>query len=229
MHLYYTHNYRSEKGESHRLLAKAAAVYLYDSDHNDAAFTEAHHAYGSAENLISHHDDMYICDLDARSSCMNDVSLQKYMDRADELVGRMQRDFPDGNTKQSGKPFIPGFAPFSISHSGKTWAVLMLDDPDSVMTCGLDIQYRRKADAAGIASRFFAPEDAELIAAVTDSVFICNVYGVYHLLRRPDFGIKGTESVFTHIFHFNFRSKNAVFICLAARTADNTSLAVRHH
>lgn len=44
----------------------------------------------------------------------------------------------------------------------------MLDDPDSVMTCGLDIQYRRKADAAGIASRFFAPEDAELIAAVTD-------------------------------------------------------------
>lgn len=168
MHLYYTHNYRSEKGESHRLLAKAAAVYLYDSDHNDAAFTEAHHAYGSAENLISHHDDMYICDLDARSSCMNDVSLQKYMDRADELVGRMQRDFPDGNTKQSGKPFIPGFAPFSISHSGKTWAVLMLDDPDSVMTCGLDIQYRRKADAAGIASRFFAPEDAELIAAVTD-------------------------------------------------------------
>ena len=169
MHLYYTHDYRSEKGESHRLLAKAVAVCLYASEYGDAAGCEAQNGFICAENdLNSFQDDLHVCDLDERISCMSDDSRVICMNRADELVGRMQRMYPAGNTKQSGKPFIPGFASFSISHSANTWAVLILDDPDPELSCGLDIQYRRKADSAGIASRFFAAEDAEMIASFAD-------------------------------------------------------------
>ena len=60
---------------------------------------------------------------------------------------------------KQGKPYITGFVPFSISHSSNTWAVLF-----SREECGLDIQYPRRADAAGISARFFAPEDAAYIA-----------------------------------------------------------------
>lgn len=73
-------------------------------------------------------------------------------------------------TGEYGKPYIPGFAPFSVSHSGCTWAVLIADQ--AVVTedfgtaqgrktsCGLDIQYPRKVDALSVMKRFFAPEDA---------------------------------------------------------------------
>lgn len=60
-----------------------------------------------------------------------------------------------------GKPYIPGFAPFSISHSGSTWAVLIMEGMTG--ECGLDIQYARKAEAVNIARRFYADEDAALI------------------------------------------------------------------
>ena len=60
-----------------------------------------------------------------------------------------------------GKPFIPGFAPFSISHSNGTWAVLISEKD---VYCGLDVQYERKADVRAIARRFYASEDAEIIA-----------------------------------------------------------------
>lgn len=73
-------------------------------------------------------------------------------------------------TGEFGKPYIPGFAPFSISHSGNTWAVLIADPGDAAghscdadkrdMSCGLDIQYARKVDAPAVMKRFFAAEDA---------------------------------------------------------------------
>ena len=51
-------------------------------------------------------------------------------DRAEHLVSTMQRAPLAGDTDipgNNGKPYIPGFSPFSISHSNNTWAVLILD------------------------------------------------------------------------------------------------------
>lgn len=67
---------------------------------------------------------------------------------------------------EQGKPYINGFVPFSVSHSNDTWAVLF-----SRRECGLDIQYPRRADAFGIAHRFFAPEDASYIADHEEAFF----------------------------------------------------------
>lgn len=64
-------------------------------------------------------------------------------------------------TGEYGKPYIPGFVPFSISHSGNTWAVLIGGE-------GLDIQYPRRVDAAAVSLRFFAPEDSGLIRGILD-------------------------------------------------------------
>ena len=63
-----------------------------------------------------------------------------------------------------GKPVIPGFAPFSISHSNDTWAVLIAEAGDGAERCGLDIQYRRNTAAVSVAKRFYAPEDAEMVS-----------------------------------------------------------------
>lgn len=90
---------------------------------------------------------------------------------AAKLVQSLRR--PDEN----GKPYIPGFAPFSISHSSNTWAVLIADTPDcneesdaeDQTTCGLDVQYRRKTGAAAVAERFFDPADAAEIVSADSS------------------------------------------------------------
>lgn len=63
-----------------------------------------------------------------------------------------------------GKPVIPGFAPFSISHSNNTWAVLIAEPGDETDACGLDIQYRRNTMMESVSERFFAPEDAKLVS-----------------------------------------------------------------
>ena len=92
-------------------------------------------------------------------------------DRAEHLVSTMQRAPLAGDTDipgNNGKPYIPGFSPFSISHSNNTWAVLILDSDAAEDTCGLDIQYMRKTDAEGIAGRFYAPEDADRIVSIPD-------------------------------------------------------------
>ena len=67
-----------------------------------------------------------------------------------------------------GKPVIPGFAPFSISHSNHTWAVLITEEGDDAERCGLDIQYRKRTDAVSVAKRFYAAEDAELVSAALE-------------------------------------------------------------
>ena len=130
MRLYYTHNYKNEFGESHRLLAKAVAGYISDTT--------------VTESLT------YICldDLHTDSS----VAAQ-----AAELVSSMC------TTGDNGKPCIPHFAPFSISHSNNTWTMLIMSRE---MSCGLDVQYHRKADPSAIAKRFFAPEYAEHICSL---------------------------------------------------------------
>ena len=66
-----------------------------------------------------------------------------------------------------GKPVIDGQPPFSVSHSGDMWAVLISEE-DDVISCGLDIQYDRKADYEKIARRFFAEKDAELMRRASD-------------------------------------------------------------
>ena len=58
-------------------------------------------------------------------------------------------------TGAKGKPFIDGFAHFSISHSEGVWAVLV-----SERECGLDIQHVKKCSVISIAKRFYHPDDA---------------------------------------------------------------------
>ena len=64
---------------------------------------------------------------------------------------------------EHGKPYIEGFSCFSISHTGNIWAVLVAE-----CECGLDIQLYKKCDIRAISERWFAPEDAALMAAAPD-------------------------------------------------------------
>lgn len=73
-------------------------------------------------------------------------------ERADALVDSMRE------TGEFGKPVIDGFEHFSISHSGSTWAVLI-----SSGSCGFDIQYYKPCDRVGIAKRFYAPQEAQVV------------------------------------------------------------------
>lgn len=84
---------------------------------------------------------------------------KQYADRAESLAAEMM-------TGEQGKPYIPGFAPFSISHSNNTWAVLIAESE-----CGLDIQYPRRANFDSIAGRFYSPSDAARVQEVPDDFF----------------------------------------------------------
>ena len=68
--------------------------------------------------------------------------------KAEALAARMK-------TGRNGKPYIDGFDHFSISHSGKAWAVLF-----DKTECGLDIQYEKKCDILSVARRWYNPIDA---------------------------------------------------------------------
>lgn len=73
----------------------------------------------------------------------------------------------------NGKPCIPGFEHFSVSHSENTWAVLIMGSPSDqrdipeagTCACGLDIQYPRTVDAAAVAARFYAAQDAREVVS----------------------------------------------------------------
>lgn len=69
-------------------------------------------------------------------------------ERADMLTAALKKG-------EHGKPYIEGFSCFSVSHTGSIWAVLIAD-----CECGLDIQLSRDCNAAAIAERWFAAEDA---------------------------------------------------------------------
>ena len=64
-------------------------------------------------------------------------------------------------TGENGKPYIDGFDFFSVSHTGKIWAVLFCE-----AECGLDIQLARKCDALSISKRFYDPDDAAAVASL---------------------------------------------------------------
>jgi phosphopantetheinyl transferase len=67
-------------------------------------------------------------------------------------------------TGENGKPYIDGFEHFSISHSGKAWAVLFDENE-----CGLDIQYEKKSDVLSLARRWYNPIDAEAVASAVET------------------------------------------------------------
>lgn len=69
----------------------------------------------------------------------------------------------DIETGDMGKPSIPGFNDFSISHSENTWAVLIADGYGSENYCGLDIQYAKSCDINKLAERWFHKEEAEAV------------------------------------------------------------------
>lgn len=101
MIIYYTHDFKGHKGESHILLRKVIAQYTGD---------------------------------DAEAAA---------------LAGSIT------TSGEFGKPVIEDFRPFSISHSGATWAVAVSENE-----CGLDLQYYRKSNIEAVAKRFYAEEDA---------------------------------------------------------------------
>ncbi len=74
-------------------------------------------------------------------------------EQAKKLIGTLKKG-------EHGKPYIEGFCCFSVSHTGSIWAALFAD-----RECGLDIQLSRKCDIMAISERFFAVQDAEIIAS----------------------------------------------------------------
>lgn len=82
-----------------------------------------------------------------------------------------------------GKPVIPGFDGFSISHSRNTWAVLIAGH-----ACGLDIQYSRTGRYRDTAGRFYHPEDAASVSAMTTDEDVSNEF--FRLWTRREALIK---------------------------------------
>lgn len=63
-----------------------------------------------------------------------------------------------------GKPSIPGWNPFSISHSENTWAVLIANDD-----CGLDVQYEKAVDYLKLAERWYSVEEFEYLESLSNN------------------------------------------------------------
>lgn len=76
---------------------------------------------------------------------------------AGDLVKRIK-------TGEQGKPYIDGFSPFSVSHTGSLWAVLIAD-----RECGLDIQFTKGCNMQAMADRVYAPEDREVLSEAMKS------------------------------------------------------------
>lgn len=69
-----------------------------------------------------------------------------------------------------GKPELPDGPAFSVSHSGRYWAVLIAYDESAggKPSVGLDIQVSVPASYESIAKRFFREEEAALVMAASD-------------------------------------------------------------
>lgn len=87
---------------------------------------------------------------------------------------------------QRGKPSIPGFVPYSISHTGSFWAVLFSD-----ATCGLDIQKWQKSNYLKLAERFYQREELEAVRQNGEAEFF-RIWA-----RREAFRKAMGQSVFT--------------------------------
>lgn len=82
-----------------------------------------------------------------------------------------------------GKPYIPDFAHFSVSHSGNVWAVLI--DPDD--PCGLDIQLEKDVDIDAIAKKYFTERELE-------EVHMYGRHAFFHIWTRREAFIKAVGS-----------------------------------
>ena len=132
-------------------------------------------------------------ELNCKSHDLLEIAIGDYLgdkDKAKELVANMKRD----NAHEfDGKPYINGFDKFSISHSEKSWAVL-IDDRE----CGLDIQYERICDHKGIARRFFNYEDAAYLDGLDAVASLAEFFRVW--TKREAFTKAIGTSAFTQDF-----------------------------
>ena len=87
--------------------------------------------------------------------------LRKAMMQRSEEVDELIADMKIG---EMGKPSIPGYDDFSISHSESSWAVAFNDK-----YCGLDIQFSKKADCIKIAEKWFHEEEVEAVKGAATS------------------------------------------------------------
>lgn len=78
----------------------------------------------------------------------------------------------------NGKPSIEGFADYSISHSGKYWAVLFDDEP-----CGLDIQLEKDMDYMALAERYYSEHEL-------DEVRMYGTHAFFHIWSRREAFVK---------------------------------------
>lgn len=104
--------------------------------------------------MIIYYTDKYTGSREASRKLLTEA-LAEYTgddERAAELICAIRKG-------EHGKPYIDGFDCFSISHTGRIWAVLIAD-----CECGFDIQLARSCNAAAIATRWFATEDACVIS-----------------------------------------------------------------
>lgn len=67
---------------------------------------------------------------------------------------------------EKGKPFIPGWHHFSISHSESTWTVLF-DEKE----CGIDVQYEKSVNMEAVARKVFSPDDIEAAMSSREEFF----------------------------------------------------------
>lgn len=90
---------------------------------------------------------------------------------------------------ENGKPYIDGFDHFSISHSGKAWAVLFGESE-----CGLDIQYEKKSDVLSLARRWYNPIDAMSVEAALEAGESEGIKEFFRLWARREALIKAIGS-----------------------------------
>ncbi|NLA69747.1 MAG: 4'-phosphopantetheinyl transferase superfamily protein [Clostridiales bacterium] len=69
-------------------------------------------------------------------------------------------------TEAKGKPFIPGWKHFSISHSNDTWAILIDDE-----VCGMDIQYPRNCKMKEIMQKYYNEEEKAFVLEDGEEAF----------------------------------------------------------
>ena len=201
MIIFYSYKYNNSRGESRRLLAQAISGYI-----------EYRRAPGSVQagTCKTIYADGRISSVPAAELKSTDAGKDaSYAGRdASDEAARLTAELRTAG--EFGKPYRPGYAPFSRSHSMNTWAVLILEPDDMTRygsndqagtdvlncSCGLDIQYERKANAVSIANRFFAPEDAAVVRELRDSVD-----GFFRLWARREALVKaiGTSVAATDI------------------------------
>lgn len=77
-------------------------------------------------------------------------------------TGFDERIFFSYQIAENGKPFIPGFHPFNISHSGQVVACAVLLEPGEI---GIDVEKIREIEVAKFHKQFSAPEMMQILSS----------------------------------------------------------------